>query len=710
MAQYNLVGYNASPTNVEYEQAKAAWERTPRTNWAEFALREEQLKEQKKSNRIKNVLDVVNTAATAVNTYENVLNSELQRDSQRLINQERTLDIQSKQIDVNKKITETEADLAYTTKLREFQKSGDYASGLQLMLSSPEAAFRNSPQTKSFIEESRFKHTPNVEETYTAIFPDEAYKHKQDDLNRQTQLQVASIHEAGADRRARMSIDAMAPLREAQLNYYNARTAKATAEANFAYGMGTPMPDMNKLYSAHTQAKSSAQTAIANDPVLSNLNFGNTELTLQDFANGGIKQVDLDNTEELAKATANLNATLNGGMSTSVGLNRIVSEFGSGAEGLTPEGITEWQSQNKKSKLLEYTDNTGATSYYIVDKATVDALNKFMRSGTDLNAVNVISQLQHLGGDLSKLTPYQLQALSEKDSNILRELNNQYNGHLLDTATPKQQRTTAFKSLAANLQQSVQQMPAPNAQNAEQPNSISVDQFVRSTANTPAKQWNNTIRNFLASKADNEINKYAMNNLVAQKGLDITALSPEQMTQLQQELQALPESVRRSYAEQHMINLMQQTNRINTQAINTDNYGQTTTAIVRSKQQNPEGIDIAEEVNKLINTAESTLERNNYKSSNIDSIIVDKEQQVLDQLITEVKTFIESTGNPVKVNYAPELNMWWRGAFTTTLDSPEAVDNYVKEYKLKSKRNRTSLELFVNAFAKGLNNALNEER
>lgn len=153
MAQYNLLG-GVNPINPEYDIQNSM--RGKGINWAEYGLRKEQLKEQKKQNRISNVMQGINTAMNVLNTGLEFKNNELKRESQELINTERALDIQSKRIDINNKQKEADEDTKFADGLmslleaKEYEKIGPYIYG-----TNPKILQRNEGVTWSGIQSVR---------------------------------------------------------------------------------------------------------------------------------------------------------------------------------------------------------------------------------------------------------------------------------------------------------------------------------------------------------------------------------------------------------------------------------------------------------------------------------------------------------------------------------------------------------------------------
>ena len=150
MAQYNLLG-GVQPTNPEYDIQNSM--RGKGTNWAEYGLRKEQLKEQKKQNRINNVMQGINTALNVVNTGLAIKDNDLKRETRQLINTERGLDIQSKRIDISNKQKEATEDTTFADGLMSLIEAKDYEKvGPYIYGTNPKILQRNEGNTWSAIQ------------------------------------------------------------------------------------------------------------------------------------------------------------------------------------------------------------------------------------------------------------------------------------------------------------------------------------------------------------------------------------------------------------------------------------------------------------------------------------------------------------------------------------------------------------------------------
>lgn len=657
MAQYNLVGYNSAPTNVEYDIMKSGMDKTPRTNWAEYSLKKDQLKEQKKQNRIQNALNIVNTIATGVNTYENVLNSELQRDSQKLLNDERALDIQSKSIEVNKKITETKADLDFTTKLREYQKANDIAGALQYMLADPKTANRNKVEAQAMIELAKFNSIPNADNVYTALFPEEAYKHKQDELNRQTQLQVASIHEAGATRRAQMQIDAQQPLHNAQINLANAHAEYYQSQING----GQTIQQQRKQMNAFNTSKDNLYNEVAIDPNMSEANDGNIEQTIEDLTSGNTRMVNLNNIQSQATILADIKQRLSGGVNTNDALTRIVEDLGDSPKS---EDLSGWATSNPKLRLLVTDHADGTRSYYMVKDSLVKAAQDTLNKGTTVYSQNVLQDIYYKDGDLSKLSTYQLNALSQKSKTELDALNETFGGNLLVTATPKQQRTPAFKKLASTLEQPVQQ-PTTSVSEALPTNTLG-------PAIEGAKD-NKTLFNLVSQIPQEQRNAFAAQGLALEQGLQ--QVTDTQKENIIAEVSKMPERTKMLYALRGLKAVNERETNKRLSEINPettkDEIGKVTDIAIEMP-----GISVEEQVSKMLKDNQALI-----KSSNVSH----KEQQIVQQYKDAIEAAWDKFGDlaekyPDKTVSRVQSDFW----NTPRFDSKEAVENY---YRVRIKPN-----------------------
>ena len=144
MAQYNLLG-GVNPINPEYEQMQSMLGKG--TNWAEYGLKKEALKEQKKANKMNAIMNGINTAFKAYDAYQSSKEFELKKESQDLINTEREIDIQTKRVDLDAKQTAAAEDKEYLDGLMSLTETNrDHEIGAWIM-SHPKAAERNSNAT-----------------------------------------------------------------------------------------------------------------------------------------------------------------------------------------------------------------------------------------------------------------------------------------------------------------------------------------------------------------------------------------------------------------------------------------------------------------------------------------------------------------------------------------------------------------------------------
>lgn len=152
MAQYNLLG-GVNPINPEYEQQQAMLGKG--TNWAEYDLRKDALKEQKKANKMNTIFNGINTAFKAFDAYQQSKEFDLQKESQDLINTEREITIQSKRIDLDAKKVAADEDKEYIDGLMKYIEAGDDVGGGAWVMSHPKAANRNADTTWGYINRLR---------------------------------------------------------------------------------------------------------------------------------------------------------------------------------------------------------------------------------------------------------------------------------------------------------------------------------------------------------------------------------------------------------------------------------------------------------------------------------------------------------------------------------------------------------------------------
>ena len=224
MAQYNLLG-GVNPINPEYEQQQAMLGKG--TNWAEYDLRKQQLKEQKKANKMNTIMNGINTAFKAYDAYQQSKEFDLRKESQDLINTEREIDIQSKRIDLNTKQEEAIEDKEYLDGLMSLLETGRHKEAGAWMLSHRRAAQRNADTTYSGINSIDFALGNNTGKTLlTQLLPETAEKIRQFD-----------VEQSNANYRAQLSyqgqqLSAASRIQAANIN----RAGKIDAERIKSYG------------------------------------------------------------------------------------------------------------------------------------------------------------------------------------------------------------------------------------------------------------------------------------------------------------------------------------------------------------------------------------------------------------------------------------------------------------------------------------------
>lgn len=236
MAQYNLLG-GVSPLNPEYEQQVAM--RGKGTNWAEYGLRKDALKEQKKQNKFQNIMSGINTAFKAFDAYQSAKEFELKKESQDLINSEREIDIQTKRIDLDAKQTAATEDKEFLDGLMALTEAKrDNEIGAWIM-SHPKAAGRNAEATWGSINRLRTTLGDSAADRLLSVaLPETAEKVRQ--FNEQ---------QAGADRRAYLA--ANTSLQVAKMN------ADRAAASDLARIQAANIKAQGQMYAADMKAGAS---------------------------------------------------------------------------------------------------------------------------------------------------------------------------------------------------------------------------------------------------------------------------------------------------------------------------------------------------------------------------------------------------------------------------------------------------------------------
>lgn len=436
MAQYNLVGYNAAPTNPEYDITSQGLSQIPRTNWAEYSLKKEEMRENKKLNRIKTAVDtagkIASIAATGVDMYQTIDQMDLKKESLKLDNNLKSLDIQSKTIDVSNKADQAAKDLAYTNKIRELQTAQDWTGLGALVMSDIETAQRNSGVTKSIIEQLKFNKFNQADQLFATIFPDEQYKRDQDTLNRQQAFALKSM-------------EVNSPLHQAQANYYN----MLAKEKEFAMNGGVSSTDMKKLNEQTVKDFSSAQVTIDSNGNLNGLYTDNNIPSFEyNIKNGGDIEVEnLENVQELLQEYAKLNSIGKLDQYPQENLSILKAVFGDTIPTENNWDTKVIEEEVGKNRLLKTTLSNGVTKYMLVTpqeaKSLMTAKNSYLKQ---LSMIAPNKFTISYKGDLSQMTSAEMQALSGMAPAILAGYEKQY-PNFLNTATPQQQTTNGYKAL-----------------------------------------------------------------------------------------------------------------------------------------------------------------------------------------------------------------------------------------------------------------------
>lgn len=522
MAQYNLVGYNSAPTNVEYDIMKSGMDKTPRTNWAEYSLKKDQLKEQKKQNRIQNALNIVNTIATGVNTYENVLNSELQRKTRELQNQELSLDIQSKTIDVNKKSEDTKKDLDFATKVREIQETKDWNRASEL-LADPETAIRNKNVTKTLIEQLRtngFK--DGADQLYTALFPDEKYQRDQDALKLQTQKDIAYAQIGAANQRAALS-------REQNERHFQLTREDNYVKWNMQYGNGgLGGIDARAINKDFLTKADKANTAFMNTPTLSSFAEDNDfdfMQTLKD-PNSDIDYTVTDTNEikQLLQTRSDLERAGKLDTFPADSQAKLESIFGKNFE------IDDSDELLEKNQLLEIFYN-GQSHYKLVDRQTSKDILAARNANIKRQGLLALNELNNsTQGDISSFGSGKLYSLAELPSTTLKGELDKF-PRLLESATPQQRQTKAFKKLEAAVQRVSSQTSTitdiPQATQQNQPQTTTLPDIIDNTIKTnPNLTKSDLSQKILPSLTSNQLNAFAKQGAqLAGKNVSVDTMS-----------------------------------------------------------------------------------------------------------------------------------------------------------------------------------------
>lgn len=713
MAQYNLVGYNAAPTNPEYDITSQGLSQIPRTNWAEYSLKKEEMRENKKLNRIKTAVDtagkITSMAATGVDMYQTIDQMDLKKESLKLDNNLKSLDIRSKTVDVANKEEQSRKDLEYTTKIRELQKAQDWAGLGALVLSDIETAQRNSGVTKSIIEQLKFNKVDQADQLFATLFPDEQYKRDQDTLNRQQAITLKS-----------MEINALKPLRESQITLNNAKTEYYNTKTSQATDFGMSPTDMKKATEELNKATTKADNVAATNPTIYDIvssDGGDPATGISDALknDGDIQIEDIQNVEELVTAYNKLKALNKESDFPSEDLAKLNTIFRNNIPAEANQQYIEEDFAANKNRLLRFTNKEGVSKFALISQneaaTLMAARNAYYKHHGQLAPIKLMKSDD---GDISGFSRADLFGLSKLSDARLQQILEKH-PNFINTATPAQQQTSEFQALANTLQRVNANTSIPQGVAASnylqddtaQSNLNNMSAYAKQMVNSDPSKWNMLAGDIVAKLSPQEKQIMAVNTLVKQNGFDINNMSPEQKTQIESTLRSLlPQSVD-SLAKQHLISLAQKAQGNIVNDTNNTDYGQLVKATVQEKKQLPEGISITNELNKLSKGIEDTLDRASVKKSEQLKVAVDANYKITKQLLSEIKEFIKETGQPVLINpivdlpkfmtgkpTGEELGLIKKAPFFSTfsnkilLDSPEAVDNYIKFRGLNKKNTK----------------------
>lgn len=270
MAQYNLLG-GVNPINPEYEQMQSMLGKG--TNWAEYGLRKEALKEQKKANKMNTIFNGINTAFKAYDAYQQSKEFDLKKESQDLINTEREIDIQTKRIELNTKQEEAAEDKEYLDGLMSLLEVGRHKEAGAWMLSHRRAAQRNADTTYSGINSIDFALGNNTGKTLlTQLLPETAEKIRQFDVGESNANYRAQLSANTSLTVARMGLEGN--LAKAQATQNAALTKAASAGLGDLFGFGGG--GVGKATSAGGYVNQSQQDEYQN--YLSNIKTANTTI------------------------------------------------------------------------------------------------------------------------------------------------------------------------------------------------------------------------------------------------------------------------------------------------------------------------------------------------------------------------------------------------------------------------------------------------
>lgn len=151
MAQYNLSSITPNIVNTQYQDQNSYQKNN--TNWAEYSLREKQVKEASKQNKVQNFLAMANTALKGIETYDSLKSSELERESRELQNTELGLNIQSKRIDVARQQQQYDEDKNFLDTTKALQDNHDWNKLGAYLMSNPLIAQRNKEASYALIQQ-----------------------------------------------------------------------------------------------------------------------------------------------------------------------------------------------------------------------------------------------------------------------------------------------------------------------------------------------------------------------------------------------------------------------------------------------------------------------------------------------------------------------------------------------------------------------------
>lgn len=665
MAQYNLVGYNAAPTNPEYDITRQGLSQIPRTNWAEYGLKKEEMRENKKLNRIKTAVDtagkIASIAATGVDMYQAIDQMDLKKESLKLDNNLKSLDIQSKTIDVSNKADQVEKDLAYTNKIRELQAAQDWTGVGALVMSDIGTAQRNSGVTKSIIEQLKFNKIDQADQLFATIFPDEQYKRDQDTLNRQQAITLKSM-------------ETNSPYQQALARKANAEASLYEAQASGVFG-GKSIADMKKENAEYEKLLTNAEAVIGSNGALSqafethNIDFvaenkdpnSSFHMYARDM-NELKKQYDLLMQLKLSKESLE-------GKDFSLLQDLYGSEFETTLTNMSEdvENIAD------KKQWLTFTKN-GEPFNVLTDRATATTLTRAYNGAVKRSGYIVMNKTDSLQGDLSQMGYRDFLALSKLPPTTLQGVVEKY-PHILESATAQQQNWDSFDKLVKAVTNVTHTTNTPVYSSIQNEggnsnysqvqgsgNEITNIKQIVSTLNPNDSNYPQSLNNLVARFPEDNLEK------AAREGANITGIEYDPTMSKEEKITlasiAVDNTIRAASTEDIKNKDQQITQSVREEPIKR----KVTTEVQKQLRLNPND-DIEDSINKLRQDQLDKISKISDKGLAEDARkeYIKKEIQVLAKELGELLDKYNITVRPADI----------RGARRVILNSSKAVNNFV---------------------------------